>query len=189
MAVVKKQRIRKVIGGVKNFLKKEQRIIKKAQITEILPHRGRMLLLDEVVITKKNIIGKFTVTEEVCQGHKFNDQLIFRGVDILEMAAQVLGIWLAQHSESQGKIAFFRRADIKSFGMIVPSDLLTIEILVEREEGEEELENPRIEMSGRPDRLIEKAIVENVIARVNKEKKAFISFIELSIVSKQGLVE
>ena len=181
--MTKRQRIKKVIGGVKSFLQKEQRIIDKAQIMEILPHRGRMLLLDEVVITKKSIIGKFTITEEVCQGHEFNGQLIFRGVDILEMSAQVLGIWLAQHPESQGKIAFFRKGDIKSFGMIVPADLLILEIPVEREKGGE-FENPRIEMLGRPDRLIERAIAENVTARVNKEKKAFISFVELSIVSK-----
>jgi len=51
--MTKKQRIKKVIGGVKGFLQKEQRIIDKAQIVEILPHQGRMLLLDEVVITKK----------------------------------------------------------------------------------------------------------------------------------------
>lgn len=186
--MAKKQRIKRVISGVKNFLKKDQRVIEKTQITEILPHRGTKLLLDEVVITRKSIVGKFTITEEVCHGHEFNGQLVFRGVDIIEMVAQTLGVWLAQHPESEGKIAFFRRimGDIKFSGMVVPSDLLIVEIPVERDaetEVVEQEENPRIEMSGRPDRMIEKAIAENIIAKVGKNPKAFISGVELSIVS------
>lgn len=181
-------RIKKVIAGVASFFTGEKLVIGKERIISILPHRGRMLLLDEIVITDNKVMGRFEITEEVCQGHKFNDQLVFRGVDIIEMAAQVLGVWLAQHPESEGKIAFFRRllGDVKFFGMIIPSNVLIIEIPVkkENEEAKEEgdMGNPRIEISGRPDRLIEKAVAENIIAKVDKDLKASIAGIELSIV-------
>lgn len=182
------KRIKKIIWGVTSFLKKEERVIDKNKILKILPHRGRMLLLDEVVITKKSIVGKFTITGDVCRGHEFNGQLVFRGVDIIEMAAQTLGVWLAQHPEFEKKLAFFRRliGDIKFFGMVVPADLLIIEIPVEKEaeaEAENQQGNPRVEISGRPGRMIEKAIAANIIAKVGKDSKAFISGIELSIIS------
>ena len=182
--MAKKERIKKIIGGVRNFLKKEKRIVEKSQIQEILPHRDRMLLLDKVIISDEKVVGQFLVTEEVCKGHEFNGQLIFRGVDIIEMSNQLLGIWLAQHSESEEKIAFFRRVfgEVKLFGMVIPSDILTIEIPVA--EG-----NPRIEISGRPDRPIERAIAESIVAKVRGDNKAVISGIELSIVNKQSLVE
>jgi len=180
-------RIKKVIAGVASFFTGEKLVIGKERIISILPHRGRMLLLDEIVITDNKVMGRFEITEEVCQGHKFNNQLVFRGVDIIEMAAQVLGIWLAQHPESEGKIAFFRRllGEVKFFGMVVPSDVLMIEIPVSKESekaGEDYMGSPRIEISGRPDRLIEKAVAENIIARVDKKLKASIAGIELSIV-------
>lgn len=190
----KKKRIRRVIGGVRNFLVKDQRIINRSQIEEILPHRGRMLFLDEVVITNKNILGKFTVTDEVCKGHEFNSQLVFRGVDIIEMAAQVLGIWLAQHSESKDQIAFFRRilGEVKFYGMVVPSNVLLVEIPViaidEDDEDEKERSgNPRIEISGRPDRLLKRAVAENITARVGSTNKAVILGIEFSIINQQSL--
>jgi len=182
--MVKKERIRKVIGGVKNFLRKEKRIIEKSQIQKILPHSGRMLFLDKVIITDDKISGEFEITKEVCEGHEFNEQLIFRGVDIIEMAAQVLGIWLAQHAESKEKIAFFRRVlgEVKFYGMVVPSDLLVVEIPVE--EG-----NPRIEISGRPDKLLRRAVARDIIAKVGNTNRAVVSGIEFSIVDQQSLVE
>ena len=175
---VKKERIKKVIGGVRNFLRKEKKVIEKSEIENILPHRGRMLLLDEVSISEKAIVGKFTVSEEVCQGHEFNGQLIFRGVDIVEMAAQILGVWAYQHSEFQGKLAFFRsiQGEVKFKDKVGLGDNLIIEIAV----GEK---NPRIEISGRPpDRLIQRIIGERFTAFVDKKRKAEISGIELIIV-------
>ncbi len=182
--MAKNDRIKRVIGGVKSFLGKGKRSIEKDEIESILPHRGRMLLLDKVIISDEKVVGHFLITEEVCKGHEFNGQLIFRGVDIIEMSNQLLGIWLAQHSESEEKMAFFRRVfgEVKFFGVVVPSDILTIEIPVA--EG-----NPRIEISGRPDRPIERAIAENIVAKVKGDNKAVISGIELSIVNKQSLVE
>lgn len=187
--------IRRIIGGVTSFFTGEKIVISKERIIEILPHRGRMLLLDQVVITDKHVLGEFKVTEVVCEGHQFNGQLIFRGVDIVEMAAQTLGIWLAQHSESKGKIAYFRSVSAKFSGMVIPSDALVIEIPVkgsladiDDNSSEESLEeaNPRIEISGGPGRMIEKAVAENVVARVKGDKKASIASIELSIITPNG---
>jgi len=188
-------RLNKIIGGVAHFFVGEKIAINKEKILEILPHRGRMLLLDQVTITDKFVIGEFKVTETVCEGHEFNGQLIFRGVDIVEMAAQTLGVWLAQHAESKGKIAYFRSVSTAKFsGMIVPSDDLVIEIPVKgimsdnKDFSDESLEesNPRIEISGRPGRMLEKAIAENVVARIKGDKKASIASIELSIVTLNG---
>jgi len=187
--------IRKIIGGVANIFRGEKIVINKEGILAVLPHRGRMLLLDEVTITDEHILGKFNVVEDVCEGHQFNGQLIFRGVDIVEMAAQTLGIWLAQHPESKGKIAYFRSVSAKFSGMVVPSDDLVIEIPVKgimsddkKNSSDESLEesNPRIEISGRPGRMLERAIAENIVARVKDNKKAFIARIELSIVTLNG---
>lgn len=182
IAMIKRERIKKVIGGVRNFLKKEERIIEKPQIQEILPHRNRMLLLDEVIISDKKVIGRFLITGEVCQGHEFNGQLIFRGVDIIEMSAQLLGMWAAQHSEFEGKLAFFKSisGEVKFKGMVVPSDNLSVEIPVDEE-------NPRIEISGRPGRLIQRIIGENFVAKVDKNSKATISRLELIIVDTEKL--
>jgi 3-hydroxymyristoyl/3-hydroxydecanoyl-(acyl carrier protein) dehydratase len=188
-------RIKKVVVGIATFFTGERLVIDKEKIISILPHRGRMLLLDEVMITGKKVVGKFTVTEEVCQGHEFNNQLVFRGVDIIEMAAQLLGIWLAQHPESEGKIAFLRRllGDVKFFGMVIPLDVLIIEIPVREENGEirekDDMGNPRIEILSKPNRLIGKAVAEDIVAKVDKTLKASIAGIELSIVSKQSLAK
>ncbi len=173
--------VRRVIMGVAGFLQKEKRILDKDAIKLILPHREDKLLLDRVIITAKKIIGEFTVTEKVCKGHKFNGQLIFRGVDIVEMAAQLLGVWAAQYSEFENKMAYLKsiKGEVKFSGMIVPSNLLTVEISVKENEKEP---NPRIEIKGRPGRLIQKVVGENFTARVEGKLKSTISRIELIIV-------
>jgi 3-hydroxymyristoyl/3-hydroxydecanoyl-(acyl carrier protein) dehydratase len=68
-------------------------ILNKDLICEILPHRGRALLLDEVEKSADSLAGYFLVTFEVCQGHDvFNGNKVMRGVDLLEMSAQLLGV-------------------------------------------------------------------------------------------------
>ncbi len=184
-------RVKRIIKGVANFLKREKRIIEKEQIKSVLPHRGDKLLLNRVVITPNKVSGEFTVTEEVCKGHEFNSQLIFPGIYIVEMAAQLLGVWAAQYSEFEGKLAYFRgiQGEVRFIGKIVPSDLLVVEMPVREERLEEGGidENPRIEIRGRPGRLIQRVIGENFIAVVNKETKATISRIELIIIEPESL--
>jgi len=85
---------------VQLLLKKAPRIeISELEIEEILPHRDRMLLLNRVIITEKEIVGTFNITEEVCEGHAFKGNKVFKGSDLLDMAAQLLGVWSAQYED------------------------------------------------------------------------------------------
>jgi len=187
-------KIRKVIAGVK-FLKKEERIIEKEQIMSILPHRGGKLFLDKVTITPKEIIGEWSVTREACEGHEIGGQLMFKGVDCPEMAAQLLGVWLSQQADLYpnlgGTLAFFRKASFKCMGLAVPGDLLKVKIpVIEPNEAEEEEGNPRIETVGtkdRPGRLRQQAIVVNAGIWVGNTKRAVIYFLELGIIDAKKL--
>jgi len=183
--------VKRIIRGVTGFLRKKERVLDKDAIESILPHRENKLLLDRVVVTANKVSGEFTVTEEVCRGHQFNGQLIFRGIDVVEMAAQLLGVWAAQYPEFEGKLAYFRsiQGEVRFIGKVIPSDLLVVEIPVREERLEEGGvdENPRIEIRGRPGRLIQRVIGENFIARVNKKTKATISHIELIIIESESL--
>ncbi len=91
----------KIIRKITAFLSgRKEVVIEKEEIMQILPHRGRMLLLDRVVITEDKIFGEFTVTEEVCEGHKvWDNRLVLRGVELPEMAFQLLGVFVAKDTE------------------------------------------------------------------------------------------
>ncbi len=188
-------RIKKgVIAGVR-FLKKEKRIIETEQIRSILPHRGGKLFLDKVTITAKKITGEYLVTEEACRGHKIGGQLMFKGVDYPEMAAQLLGVWLSQQADPHpildGKLAFFRKASFKCVGLAVPGDLLRVEMpVIEPNEAEEEEGNPRIETVGtedRPGRLRQQAIAVKTEIWAGDKKRAVIYFVELGIANVKKL--
>lgn len=192
-----RRRVREIVAkGVKALLEKLEKkeegiIIEKEKIMSILPHRGDKLLLDKVIITTNKIIGEFKVTEEVCKGHEFEGKLVFRGVDIIEMAAQLLGIWAGQYSEFKGKIAYFKNivGEVKFIGAVFPPDLLVMELPVEKEVGTEEEGNPRVEVFGRPGRLTQRIIGENFVATVNGQRKAIISNIGLAVGDIKGLAE
>ncbi len=81
-----------------NFLKQgETRVISEKEIKSILFHRGHFLFLNEVLITSEKMIGRIRITEDMCLGHiMFNGKMVFRGSDLIDMAAQFLGIWTAQ---------------------------------------------------------------------------------------------
>lgn len=185
---------KRVIAGVK-FLNREKRIIEKKEIESILPHRGRMLFLDQVIITAKKIIGEFLVTEEVCDGHEIGGQLMFKGVDFPEMTAQLLGVWLAQQADQypnlNEKLAFFRKSSFKCISLAIPGDLLRVEIpVVERNEEEEKEGNPRIEtisIEDKPERSRQQTIAINTEIWVGDKKKAVIYFVELGIVDAEKL--
>jgi 3-hydroxymyristoyl/3-hydroxydecanoyl-(acyl carrier protein) dehydratase len=70
-------------------------IVKIDEIKKILPHTGGMLLLDEVLITSEEIIGKLTIRKDICEGHKIGGKLIMKGSDYADMAAQLVGIIVA----------------------------------------------------------------------------------------------
>lgn len=194
--------VRRIIKGVVSFLlQREKIIIEKEEIQSILPHRGRALMLDRVVITGSKLQGELTVREEHCSGHEIGGRPILPGVDFPEMAAQLLGIWVAQYAinseaELDGKIAPLRQASFKTFRPVRPGDLVVIETPIiemiekEREAGESGGdESPRIEMVGRPGRLIQKAVGENFVATVKDKLVAKVFSVELSIIDIQSLAE
>jgi len=163
--------VKRVLKGVADFLKREKRVIDSDKIKSILPHSGRMLLLDEVTITKKKIEGTFKVTEEVCEGHAVYDgQLVFKGSDFFDMAAQLLGIWGAQHPDFEGKICVIRKYGGAKFAnkATFPGDLLKIELEPENAQADVFTSRNLIIMTG-----------ENFLATVDGEKRADISSVEL----------
>jgi len=132
----KKNIRRRIITGVLHFLKKtEERIVDKKQIEQILPHKGRMLLLDRVIITEEKIIGEFKVTEEVCEGHPVLEEgkTALKGSDLLDMSAQLLGIWVAQgFGHKLGKKVVREYGGAKFRKPICPGENLILEIATNR---------------------------------------------------------
>ncbi len=118
-------------GGKGAAVEEGALIVNKDFISQVLPHRGRMLLLDRVVITPSKVAGFFTVTEEVCAGHAIGNNAVFRGVELPEMANQLLGIWYAiQHPEliGAGKIIFAREGKYEAKSFVQPGDLVQIAV-------------------------------------------------------------
>lgn len=146
----------------------------------ILPHRGRMLLLDEVLITPEIVRGAFCITPEVCDGHAFKGKAVLRGADILDMAAQTLGVWAGQYPDLQERIAFVLHYGEANFTKpAVPSDTLIIEA------------NPQdfaINVRRSVAREIIRIIGKNFLARVGDSQIATVTLVELIIVNENGSV-
>lgn len=157
--------------------------VSREDIMLILPHRGRMLLLDRVIIAPQVATGEFLVTEEVCKGHAVaGERLIFRGVDIVEMAAQLLGVtWGIQHPDFINRAGILRETGKAKFfgGLVFVGDLLIIEIkrrnIRERILGGPELESMSVVL-----------VAKDFSARVKKEKKAVIETIKLAVVPSKA---
>ncbi len=164
--------VRRIFRGVAGFLKKEKRIIERGQIESILFHRGRMLLLDLVIITAKKITGEFQVTEEVCEGHAVWDgELLMKGSDFLDMAAQLLGIWAAQHPDFEGRKTIIREYGGSKFrNPTRPGELLIMEL---------DTENASAEVLRNGKLIIVKG--SNFSARVGEERKADVYSVEIVI--------
>lgn len=128
------KKVSRKVKGIAHFLKGEKKIIiEKEQIESILPHKGRMLLLDRVIITPEKITGEFKVTEQVCEGHAVweDGTLVFRGSDFFDMASQLLGVGVAHGSNFERKE---RRTGVHEYGgakfgnPTFPGELLLLEI-------------------------------------------------------------
>ncbi|MBU4274518.1 hypothetical protein KKE19_01755 [Patescibacteria group bacterium] len=165
------KRVIKWIGDF--FVGKKEIIVDKEEIMTILFHRGRMLLLDKVIIMENKVVGEFLVTAEVCEGHEpIPGMPVMRGVEIPEMAFQLLGVLISKHPEMSPLLinkAFAAReiALVKFNGFIVPGDVLTLESGIEVEFDEVE-SAARIE-SGK------------MIAKVNGKKKGIVSSVSLAV--------
>lgn len=96
----------------------------RKKILEMIPYGEDIVFLDKVSLNRKNEhVGEFTVTESACGGgsHLIGGKyLLFRGVDVLEMIVQFLGIvWATQNPKfSKGKLAVL--AGIKKLSLKNP---------------------------------------------------------------------
>ncbi len=157
--------------------------IGKEGIMSILPHRDRMLLLDQVTITSQTATGEFLVTEDVCKGHAVaGGELIFRGVDIAEMSAQLLGVtWGVQHPDFTSKVGLLREIGRLKFfgGPVFVGDLLIVKI---------ERKNIRERILGgpEPDSISIALVAKEFSVRVKKDRRAVIELIKLIIVSPKA---
>ncbi len=105
----------------------------KAKITEILPHRGRALLLDRVEVDEvhNKATGYLVVTKRHCEGH-FPDNPIMRAVDRIEMIALTLGV-AAGTRLPEGSLPLLYSFDRARFpGKAVPGDLIRTEAVLDR---------------------------------------------------------
>lgn len=98
------------------------KILTSLEIMEALPHRGRMLFLDRVLVYPKDYVrGEFEVKPENCEGHAVDKgNMVLRGVDMIEMAAQTLGVyWSVIRPEFKGRTVLFRSVEKAKFRGIV----------------------------------------------------------------------
>ncbi len=102
------------------------------EISEILPHRYPMLLVDRILeVTGDSIVGlkNVTVNEPHFVGH-FPGLPVMPGVLIVESMAQVGGILIAKlNPDTQRKIMFLASVEAAKFRKpVVPGDQLRIEM-------------------------------------------------------------
>ena len=114
-----------------------QRMMDKAAIEAVLPHRDPMLLIDEVIelVEGERVVARKTVTEEDCAGH-FPGNPIMPGVKMVEALAQCGAVAVLSQEENRGKLALFAGIDDVRFKRVVrPGDVLTLECQVETVRG------------------------------------------------------
>jgi len=148
-------------------------LVKKEEIMNILFHRGRMLLLDQVTISNGKAIGQFTIPAENCQGHEpISGMLVMRGVEIVEMGFQLAGIILAQCRDPEllallegKKFAAREISGAKFNGFVIPGKTITLEA------------NPAIYVDEIAGCLIIE--IQSFIAKVDGKKSASISSLTL----------
>ena len=116
--------------------------INKEQITNLLPHREPMLLIDELVniVPYKSAIGIVNVKKDsfFFQGH-FPGQPVMPGVMIVEafgQAAAALTAYSLNPKEVEDKLVYLMSVDKARFrNPIVPNCKLFLEIMVIRSRG------------------------------------------------------
>jgi len=106
------------------------------EITEILPHRYPMLMVDRIIeINRDSIVGlkNVTVNEPHFTGH-FPGFPVMPGVLIIEAMAQVAGVLVAKMApHTRGKLMFLASVEEAKFRRpVVPGDQLRIEMKMVR---------------------------------------------------------
>lgn len=165
----------------------KEQIADREQIEQMLPYPPDIIFLDKVFKTSQDeYIGEFLVTEQACGGgmHKIGGKyLVFRGVDLPEMAAQLLGvIWGAKHPDfAKDKIVAYRSISgvfFKEF--IFANDLLRIKINLE-DVGQRMLAGPEEE------KIVIALSGKRFLIATKKEEKATIEKVRLIIGSPEIL--
>jgi 3-hydroxyacyl-[acyl-carrier-protein] dehydratase len=110
-----------------------------AEIRELIPHRYPFLLVDRIEEIEPGVravgVKNVTQNEPFFQGH-FPDYPVMPGVLIVEAMAQVGAVGVMVNEEYRDKLALFAGIDNVRFRrQVVPGDVLTMEVEIERLKG------------------------------------------------------
>ncbi|MDQ4105725.1 MAG: 3-hydroxyacyl-ACP dehydratase FabZ [Actinomycetota bacterium] len=110
-----------------------------AEIRALIPHRYPFLLVDRIEELEPGVravgVKNVTQNEPFFQGH-FPDYPVMPGVLIVEAMAQVGAVGVMVNEEYRGKLALFAGIDNVRFRrQVVPGDVLTMEVDIERLKG------------------------------------------------------
>lgn len=110
-----------------------------AEIRDLIPHRYPFLLVDRIEELEPGVravgIKNVTQNEPFFQGH-FPDYPMMPGVLIVEAMAQVGAVGVMVNEEYRDKLALFAGIDNVRFRrQVVPGDVLTMEVEIERLKG------------------------------------------------------
>ena len=115
------------------------RSLSAAEIRELIPHRYPFLLVDRIEEVEPGVravgVKGVTQNEPFFQGH-FPDYPVMPGVLIVEAMAQVGAVGVMSVEEYRNKLALFAGIDNVRFRrQVVPGDVLTMEVEIERLKG------------------------------------------------------
>ena len=116
-----------------------KRSLSAAEIRNLIPHRYPFLLVDRIEDVEPGVravgIKSVTQNEPFFQGH-FPDYPVMPGVLIVEAMAQVGAVGVMSVEEYRGKLALFAGIDgVRFRRQVVPGDVLTMEVQIERLKG------------------------------------------------------
>jgi 3-hydroxyacyl-[acyl-carrier-protein] dehydratase len=110
-----------------------------AEIRELIPHRYPFLLVDRIEELEPGVravgIKNVTQNEPFFQGH-FPDYPVMPGVLVIEAMAQVGAVGVMAGGEHKDKLALFAGIDgVRFRRQVLPGDILTMEVQIERLKG------------------------------------------------------
>ncbi len=110
-----------------------------AEIRRLIPHRYPFLLVDRVEELEPGVravgVKNVTQNEPFFQGH-FPDYPVMPGVLIVEALAQVGAVGVMAAGEHADKLALFAGIDgVRFRRQVVPGDVLTLEVEIDRLKG------------------------------------------------------
>lgn len=116
-----------------------KRSLSSVEIRDLIPHRYPFLLVDRIEEVEPGVravgIKSVTQNEPFFQGH-FPDYPVMPGVLIVEAMAQVGAVGVMSLEEYRGKLALFAGIDgVRFRRQVVPGDVLTMEVEIERLKG------------------------------------------------------